>query len=222
MHINEKEFKVNTGKGVGNELEELLIKSKKRLWIVSPWISKKYAELLIKKKEEGVDVKLITTTSYGNKDHLKGLMLLINPVKKRDDKKYKLYSWLMLGSIPLIFFYGIGIIAFVIFLMLRKRCVWLQFQSPIGLKIYKTVYSDGVPNEMMHIKSYIADDNYCLGSVNLTNKGLWDNIESLVIFNSESIVKKGADEFLNMLQHPLLKEKSMDELGLSQYFKKQP
>jgi phosphatidylserine/phosphatidylglycerophosphate/cardiolipin synthase-like enzyme len=97
--------------------------------------------------------------------------------------------------------------------------VWLEFESPIDLKIYKTVYADRVPNEMIHVKSYIIDNHYCLGSVNLTNKGLWDNIESLVVFNSKNVVNKGSDEFLTLFKHPMLEEKGLEELGLAGYFK---
>ena len=113
MHVQKNDFRINLGKGVGNELEELLLKAKKKIWIVSPWISKKYAELLLKKKEDDVDVKLITTTSYQNRSHLEGLKTLIKPKTVKDEKDYKLYTWLMLASIPFVALFGAGIVGFV-------------------------------------------------------------------------------------------------------------
>ena len=48
------------GYGVGKEIIDKIKSAKSRIWIVSPFISEKYAELLKLKCEEGLDVKIIT------------------------------------------------------------------------------------------------------------------------------------------------------------------
>jgi len=50
---------------VGRDLEEFLVKrlrrAEKRLWIVSPWVSKEFIPILLEARSRGVDVRLITT-----------------------------------------------------------------------------------------------------------------------------------------------------------------
>ena len=46
----------------------MLIATKKRLWVISLWVSAKYAEFLLKHRLEGMDVKFITTTNLADKD----------------------------------------------------------------------------------------------------------------------------------------------------------
>lgn len=58
MLIKKGNIEVSIGKAVGHVFEDLLISAKRRLWVVSPWISPEYADLILKKKAEGVDVQV--------------------------------------------------------------------------------------------------------------------------------------------------------------------
>ncbi len=51
-----------SGRDVGKLLEPALYSARKRIIVVSPWISKKYAEELRSKAERGVDVTVVTST----------------------------------------------------------------------------------------------------------------------------------------------------------------
>jgi len=48
------------GRGIGRDIINRIKSAKNRIWIVSPFISEKYAELLKSKCEEGADVRVIT------------------------------------------------------------------------------------------------------------------------------------------------------------------
>ena len=67
MQLKEDDITISIGKGIGDILEGEIHGVKRRLWIVSPWISERYALLLAKKRAGGVDVRLITTNDYTNK-----------------------------------------------------------------------------------------------------------------------------------------------------------
>ena len=50
------------GQGIGKEVVERIMSAKRRVWVISPFISSKYSEILASKIDEGVDVRVITTS----------------------------------------------------------------------------------------------------------------------------------------------------------------
>ncbi len=51
------------GQGIGRDIVEKIRRAKNRIWVVSPFISERYAKLLKSKYEEGVDVRVITVSN---------------------------------------------------------------------------------------------------------------------------------------------------------------
>ncbi len=52
-----------SGQGIGKYLEKALLDAKDRIYVVSPYISKDYASIMIRKAAHGVKVKVITSDS---------------------------------------------------------------------------------------------------------------------------------------------------------------
>lgn len=226
MKLNKKEYSINIGRGVGNELEDLLINAKKRIWIVSPWISEKYAKLLLKKHEEGLDVKLITTTSYNNQSHVRGVNYLIKQknvidapalAEFRRTKTALIYGSMLFALVGILasnaFLFVIGIISIIFSESYNKNFGHYEYYSPFELKVCKTIYSDNTSNDFIHAKIYLIDRNGALGSVNMTNAGLWKNIESFIRIKNKDAVLALEKEFNSIKKHPYLSEKNLYELG---------
>jgi len=55
------DVEVGVGRGMEDSLVERFRRAERRLWVVSPWVSKEYVSVLLEAKARGVDVRLITT-----------------------------------------------------------------------------------------------------------------------------------------------------------------
>lgn len=67
MLIKRGDLEVSVGEAVGHVFASC--RQEEAVGYLSPWISPEYAKLAIKKKEEGVDVQIVTTNDYGNDPH---------------------------------------------------------------------------------------------------------------------------------------------------------
>ena len=226
MKINKSDYSINIGRGVGNDLEDMLLNAKKRIWIVSPWISKKYATLLLKKHQEGIDVKLITTTSYNNAKHIDAVNSLIRQKALVDEGaflEFKKNRNLIGGACGILFFlslltkssffFFLSAFLLIIYLAYKKNVGHYEYNSPFPLKVRKTIYSDHCPNDFIHSKIYLIDNSGAIGSVNLTEAGLWNNVETFVKLKNKEVVAALEKEFEKLFKHPLLSEKNLQELG---------
>ena len=213
--VKEKNIELSIGKAVGHVLEDELVATKKRLWVVSPWLSEKYAKFLERKKQNGVDVKLITTNDYNNLQHLNSLKYLIKvgyePLfHSLDTPTIKL----VLGAILFLSFFtllisplSLFLIAFILFLLGASFVKKIIYYSNISLTIIDR-YAD-----FTHSKLYILDDEAIIGSANLTESGLWKNWESLVIIKRKDLIKKLVDVFKSLEKHPMKERISIQEVG---------
>ncbi len=216
--IKKGDIELSMGKAVGHVLEDELIGVKNRMWIITPWISKEYARLLLKKKEDGVDVKLITTDENSNKDSLLYL------IEKRVEPSYsnippciKPLSVLMILS-SIVFIKSESGLWFI--LMIGGFILaYLAFST-------KTVYVPKIPltiiakqgyDDFTHSKIYILDKKAVVGSANLTKKGLWHNWESIAIIKNENIVKEIARVFETLETHPLKEFRDIGDIGNEVY-----
>jgi len=59
--------KTYTGRGAGVFIENQVLTAKEKIYVCSPWISKKYAEKLVQLAKSGVEVKIITSEAEENK-----------------------------------------------------------------------------------------------------------------------------------------------------------
>ncbi len=156
-------MKVFSGKGVGKIVEDTIKSSKRFLVAVSPWISEKYAKALFKKSREGVNVIVVTT-----KDSEKTFLKLIKKYcSKKPSKKL-----LLLGLLLLPFVIGLFILLIAI---LKSKSAKTK-----GGKIKIIIVDE---NFFVHVKAYINEKYAIIGSANLTESGLWKNVEILSVFD---------------------------------------
>ncbi len=175
VQLRDGEVTINIGKGIGNILEGEIHSAKRRLWIVSPWISERYALILAKKCNDGVDVRLITSNDYANRDHARALRAL-----SQGRNRFLLPLALVSIGFAILFKEQVGLlvaIALVMSYFLPKRT-----KPKVGLTIKDRL------TDFVHDKVYVVDSRAMIGSANLTNAGMKRNSEALVVFDKASVV----------------------------------
>ncbi len=78
-----------SGRDCGKIIEPLIRGAKRRLWIVSPYISREYAEILVEKARQGVDVRVVTCDIDENADAIE--------VLRRGGVGWFIYSFLVVA-----------------------------------------------------------------------------------------------------------------------------
>jgi len=213
MLIEKEGIKISFGRAVGHILEDLIGSAKQRIYIVSPWVSPKYAELLLKKKEKGCDVFLVTTNDISNSQHLHSLKILLEKnVEAPKFRKYLKHFFalsvlFMLFGIFLPFFFILSIFMFVVsfYLFFQKEKVNFSFKIPM------IVYNKD--NDFTHSKLYILDDIAVISSANFTESGLWKNIEEIVVFSDKQTVDEIVGIFNRMKENELIRQLNPNEIG---------
>ena len=163
----------HAGRGMGAFIEPMILDARQSLYICSPWISLKYAQLLTKRAEEGIEVRIITSNDRINEDTIDHFEEFINKYKPT-----------ILGTL----------FSFVV----RKK----------EEEKFKPNFFVLIPEEeFFHGKVYIADEKRAIvGSANLTESGLFNNIEYVIIM--EGMVVREVVRLFKMLWERIL---SMDQ-----------
>ena len=87
-------MKTYSGSDAGSLIEPMLWNAKKAVWVISPWLGKKYAEQLASLSQRGIEVRIITSNQDYNIESLEILKASENPnllplvlrKEKSDDK----------------------------------------------------------------------------------------------------------------------------------------
>ncbi|NPA76560.1 MAG: hypothetical protein GXN93_02295, partial [Candidatus Diapherotrites archaeon] len=174
MQIKTKKVEFYFGRGVGMVLESLLAKAKKRVWIVSPWISEKYARALNKLADKGVDVKVVTSDDTGNYAHRRALRELIGlrkmevsevVHKKRDELLLAAAVIGLVGLLQIFSNWLLGVLlilaaAGMLFIYMGVDRVDYQLAPQLvpDPKIHLQIYNWGGGDEQLHSKIYIIDN----------------------------------------------------------------
>lgn len=186
---------------IGKLFYPYLQKAKKRLYIISPWISPTYTKLALEKKKKGLDVKVATTNNYVGKQKEAIAELLSERQKlvkeKNPGQKHIATILLILGVISFfmaivsLFFILIGIILIIIAIVnyVRSREIVERYYTQVLGKDNFRIYSYAVTHSL-HAKVYIADDMIIIGSANLTWTGMNQSVESISIMKNEKIAKQ--------------------------------
>ncbi len=209
MIIKRKDFEIVIGKAIGHIIEEILINTSKRIWIISPWISEKYADFLIKQKEKNLDVKLIISNDKINEDAIEKLVEEKYEFKYKNKKRIALkilLACLILFSfsfafssfdfvlkISLIPIFSLAIF-YIVYLLLKKELIR---EPKIDLTIVDKV------QDFTHLKIYLLDNIAILTSANFTDSGLWRNYELAIIIKNEKIVEK-IEKYFEQLKNNVL------------------
>jgi phosphatidylserine/phosphatidylglycerophosphate/cardiolipin synthase-like enzyme len=186
------EVDVKIDRHIGDFFLQRLKDAKQRLWIMSPWIASEYVDILLAKKAEGVDVRVITTNDYGS-GQKEALRKLVEPqvrILKPENRGLK--------------YTGVGLIVLGVLLVGATKGSSL-FLSLIGVALYmfgrekkETYYISTIgdgnlvvlqfhPYSIVHAKIYIADDMVIMGSANFTANGLQNSIEGMVTMQNAEL-----------------------------------
>jgi len=183
---------------VGRDLEEFLVerlrRAERRLWVVSPWVSKEFIPILLEARSRGVDVRLITTDDLTpvHCEALKQLITRERGLVRRGSRAAKItgLTLIILGLIAALFTGGLGlvvsIIGFIILLVKGADVYRVYYVSQLGenLQVYHVE-----PGKTIHAKIYIVDDMLGVGSLNLTTAGVKRNLEALCWVKNPELVE---------------------------------
>lgn len=207
------------GKNAISRIERYIENATNSIKVISPYIAKYQIENLIKKRFQGLDVKLISSQGFLEAFHLNDILkkLIIQNVYTFEDKKkrratFKIFLiglyWLFLALclIPLFLkspatFYKSY---FWIYIAFAFILIFLQSKYS-NMVIYNYEYNTIFPvklisNPFVHVKIFIIDNKVAfVGSMNFTYKTR-DNIESCItIYDNNCIQELNTyfDELMN-------------------------
>ncbi len=204
MIINTKNFKIIFGKAVGHFIEDLIVSAKQRVWIISPWISEKYADLLLKLKEKNIDVKLVTSNDKLNEKSIKKLIEEVIQFKVKGLKRM-IYISICISLIFINIFY-FNLLTFIFSSLLFSLFAYelIKKEKLIHKKIDVEIV-DRVEN-FMHSKIYLIDEYAIITSANFTESGFWRNYEFAIIIKNPEISKKVSKYFEYLKSNILIKK----------------
>ncbi len=209
MRVASNNIEVVFGKGIGHVIEDLLMHASKRIWIMSPWISEKYADFLISKKNKGLEVKVFTSDNFRIESHKRAVKKLFN-VR---------YEWNKITIFVLIAYLSILIVlsflitpAFLVFSILAAPAKkWLKktnVEKIIDVEIFDNIAS------LTHAKIYVIDDKVVIASANLTESGFYKNLEAATIIRDEEVVKNIENYLSNLVHNPSIRKVELSKLSL--------
>jgi len=170
-------MKTFSGKGVGERLENVIRGSNKFLIVISPWISDKYASIIMSKVKDGV--KAIVVTS---EDSEKAFRKAMRGCEKKERSKRSLLFWALalpltvVALIALLREIGLLLSVIVIIASLKRRKKGYGKGNRIKVIIVGK-------DHFVHAKIYVNESKAVTGSANLTESGLWRNVELIHIFD---------------------------------------
>jgi phosphatidylserine/phosphatidylglycerophosphate/cardiolipin synthase-like enzyme len=156
--------------------------------VVSPWISRETASILLELASRGVEVSLITT-SDPKPYHVKGLTVLIG-VKRTGDPRLARLGLSLLALGPLLSLLSAllsgalssGLLAVAVVVIATAHTglyVLLEYRVRTVLveHYYPKIKMLLVTSSRLHTKLILTDDAVGIGSLNFTEAGLSSNIE---------------------------------------------
>ena len=215
------------GKNAGRRIDWFIENAKHDIRIISPYTVESKVEALIKKSQNGVEVRLLTSHDprhFKNPATSKLLRKFIVQERHTNEKRKKIHRFLeifapILFTSTLVFLsisilmssllvtvenqvtmypsVGLVLLAFILLTTAKRIKVYTySYDSPFPVKFVverkdmtryeKEQFKD---NAFFHVKLFIFDDEIAfLGSVNLTEKGMRHNVESLVTISQKDKV----------------------------------
>ncbi len=213
---NSENIEFFIGKGSGNKIEKDLENAKKEIIIVSPYISEEKIDLLLNKKNKGINVQLAFSSLNDDKrsstlEKLINKKPLIDEELKNtiDEKLKKLKSKSMYNNLISLFLFLFGlynsslivIVAIVFFLIINSNLIKTKknllntyiVKYKFEKKLNFTYLNNNFRHDKMfiHSKIYIIDDEIAyLGSVNFTFNGFKENLETRIRITDKKTVSK--------------------------------
>lgn len=232
---------ISLGRGEGIEILKTIKNAKDSVKIVSPYLSPSYVNELVKLREKGVSITLITCdkleeNKFGYSDFKLSDIIkqekIINPEAK--DKKR------VLKKISMIFF-SFSLLAFVFYFLIFEFIYFSAILFFISLIIFIFSYSISEYNykyesifrikifdsksgispfstNLIHAKIFLIDEKILfLGSANFTYSAFKTHYETVIKVEDFNAIKDVSNEIENIFNSTELKAKSIDELGREIY-----
>lgn len=220
MEIKNVLVRIMMWKGVGKDIEHSFANAKQRIYVVTPWISREIVELLVKKSRElGEDnVKVILVEDESNYRALKDV------VKKRINLNefiitlfFSVFSFFTALYTLKLFFsshsYMMLSISFILFIASILFYVSMRESFNVVYPFDLIIQRKKGNNYFLHSKIYIVDNHAYITSANLTQSGLWKNIESLVSIEDKNAV----EELIKFIESV---ERKINKIDLSEFMRK--
>ena len=197
--------------GLRSRVLEPVLTAKKRIYVSSPWLSEEFAELLLRKSREGVEVRLVTTLDKPPY-HVRALarLLVAERVVLRPGRP-------ILVGLGLVLFVAGALLALVSPALVLTALVGLMLVlrglSAHAVRIFSPLGSGLVVTKApVHAKLIVADGLVGIGSVNLTRAGVYGNVECLAWIEA-------SDEEAERLWKPIEEAAARDAVSLSEVHK---
>jgi len=209
MFANNANASIYLGRNAGVNCLDALERAKHEVKIVSPYLSPDYVKKLIRLKEKGIKIILITSdkveennySDFSHRDLIKQKQIVDH---ESDDLRVK-YMWVS-GIMGLVSFL-IGFIYIQLFILTAICLVAFIYGYNISIYDYK-YYSlfklrvfnsrkaiDGGRGYLIHSKIYVIDNRVAfLGSINFTHNGFVKSYESSIKINDQKSVTKISKE----------------------------
>ncbi len=205
---------VRIGQGF-EDIVESIRSAKKRVWVVTPWLSPEYARLLVEKASEGVDVRVYTTDDPlpAHRRALRELVEERRVVVRPASRSMRLLALALvaLGVPALLAAAPLGVL-----LLVAAAAVYR-----LGMERYSVSYIPRLgegrlavfqreAGRAIHAKVYVIDGRAAVGSVNLTESGVRDNVECLAWIDDPQVVERVAAELESLEERLRLRKAPLD------------
>lgn len=232
MFANDANASVYLGRNAGVGCLDALERAKHEVKIVSPYLSPDYVKKLIRLKEKGVKITLITSdevetnnySDFSHRDLIKQKQIVDH---ESDDLRVK-YMWAS-GIVGFISFL-LGFAYFPLFILTVISIATFIYGYNISIYEYK-YYSlfklrvfnskkarDGKRGYLIHSKIFIIDNRIAfLGSTNFTYNGFVKSYESSIKINDQKTVTKISKEINWLFSNADLEYRNIEEWGKELY-----
>lgn len=204
---------IRIGPDAGSTIYDFIGKARRRLLIVSPWLSPACADLAVQKQRSGVTTVIVTTNDE-SKSHQLALAKLVERKKRRGPIRW----WLLIPGLAMVFagLFALfqvfaqgkitaGLAFLLLLLTVGAALSWAgrgktekYFVSLVGRLV---LYLPKDPP--LHAKLYVADDRVAVSSANFTVSGLKHNVECVAYVEDAEL----ANEAIRQIDELLCQEK---------------
>src|SRR3989344_456856 len=236
METYSNKDKICLGRKQGIQILNTIKNAKKSVKIVSPYLSSSYLEELVKLREKGVEITLITSdelvqgnTSYSSFKHsdvIKQNKTTNSGAKNRRKAGIIISVGILLMSIfPLVLkqFYLSLAIAFIgagVFIYYYSLKMYnYEYYSIFRIKVFDSKSGKSPQStNLIHSKIFIIDEDIAyLGSANFTYSGFTTHYETVIKIEDKKAIKDISGEVESLFNSTELKAKSIDKWGKAIY-----
>lgn len=242
LKVQASDAEIYLGTNAGLDINSDLVGAEHSVLVVSPYLSKRYVKLLLKKKrEQHLDVVLITSTDFEKQKGSEWIYrMLVKQHRHTSEKPLKLRIFgLWTAGLTFVLSLAVAVTGFYLKVYVL---LWALVGLPIGLlikyfvdkiRVYSYTYSSVLPfyvtaspysedtlsdQVLVHSKLYIVDGRIAyIGSANFTRSGFEYNYESIVKITDSEAIKQIQHEIDLLLNDQYRLFRSIDTVGQNLY-----